>query len=325
MTIARAPVSATLGAHRWAGRTLSVWVLFACVAVPLGAQSIDDGVMLPKHGLVVGDFYSHDSWNRYWEGTLKRDNANIGTLTTQTNVWLVNYGVTDRLTVMTAIPRVWTHASQGVLHEMEGFQDLSLAAKYSVWERRSTRLGALRAIAGVATGLPLTSYTPDFYPLSIGSGSRRVSGRFSVTAQSARGWFANGSGAYTWRAKVKLDRPYYYTDGQLHLTDEVDMPNVFDYIATAGYGRPAWMASVSFMQQRTLGGGDIRRQDMPFVSNRMDFSKIGGMAMMAVPKLRSLSAALAYNYTIAGRNVGQAQTFTAGVLYRVPIKTGTVK
>ena len=28
----------------------------------------------------------------------------------------------------------------------------------------------------------------------------------------------------------------------------------------------------SLSQQQTLGGGDIRRQDMPFVSNRMNFS-----------------------------------------------------
>ena len=45
------------------------------------------------------------------------------------------------------------------------------------------------------------------------------------------------------------------------------------------------MAELSFAQQRTQGGGDIRRQDMPFVSNRMDFSKLGGMVMYPIPKL----------------------------------------
>ncbi|HSL22483.1 MAG TPA: transporter [Vicinamibacterales bacterium] len=281
--------------------------------------------MLPKGTMVVGDFYSHDSWEKYWEGTLKRDNANIGELTTQTNTWLLNYGLTDRLTVMTTIPRVWTHASQGVLHEMAGFQDMTLAAKYSVWERRGTRMGSLRAIAAVAGAFPLTDYTPDFYPLSIGSASRRVSGRVTLGAQSAGGWFVSGSTAYTWRASVKLDRPYYFTDGRLFLTDTVDMPNVFDYVATAGYGQRAWMTSASFSQQRTLGGGDIRRHDMPFVSNRMNFSKVGGMVMAGVPKIESLSAVFAYNYTIAGRNVGQAQTFTAGLLYRLPFNTRTVR
>ena len=48
------------------------------------------------------------------------------------------------------------------------------------------------------------------------------------------------------------------------------------------------MTTVSFSQQRTLGGGDIRRQDMPFVSNRMNFSKVGAMAMYPIPKLAHL-------------------------------------
>lgn len=75
-------------------------VLYVSRAVCANAQSVDDGVMLAKHDLVFGSFYSHDSWNEYWEGTLKRDNQNIGTLTTKANVWFANYGVTDRITVI---------------------------------------------------------------------------------------------------------------------------------------------------------------------------------------------------------------------------------
>jgi hypothetical protein len=71
----------------------------------------------------------------------------------------------------------------------------------------------------------------------------------------------------------------------------------------------------AFTQQRTLGVGDIRRQDRPFPSNRMNFTKVGGMVMHPVPKLRALAAQFAYAYTATGRNVGQAHSFTAGVLY----------
>jgi hypothetical protein len=39
------------------------------------------------------------------------------------------------------------------------------------------------------------------------------------------------------------------------------------------------MTAVSVSQQRTLGGGDIRRRDMPFVSNRMNFSKARAMVV----------------------------------------------
>jgi hypothetical protein len=296
-------------------KTLLPLVLVASLSVSLHAQTIDDGIMMGKHSLFTGDVYSHDSWDQYWEGTLKRGNGNIGTLTTQTDVWSANYGITDRLNVIGTIPYVWTRASQGVLHGMRGFQDVTIAGKFSFLEMPSTKVGSLRAIAVVAGGLPLTSYTPDFQPLSIGSASRRVAGRLTLNVQTSPGWFLNGSTAYTWRSKVTLDRPYYYTDGHLFLSNEVDMPDVADYVVSAGYLKRGLMTTLSFSQQRTQGGGDIRRQDMPFVSNRMNFSKVGGMVMYPLPKLRDLGFQFAYAYTMNGRNVGQATTFTTGLLY----------
>ncbi len=228
-----------------------------------------------------------------------------------------NYGLTDRLNVIATAPYVWTRASQGVLQGMQGFQDLTVAAKYNFLQRPS-RLGTVRAIAVAAAGIPLTDYTPDFAPLSIGSGSKRLSGRGTLNLHTDQGWYANGSTAYTWRGGVTLDRPYYYTDGQLFFTDQVDMPNVFDYEVSGGYMKHGLMAVATFSQQRTLGGGDIRRQDMPFVSNRMNFSKIGAMAMAPLPKVRRLSCEVTYTYTIDGRNVGQATTVTVGLLYTLP-------
>ena len=292
--------------------------LLTWLAVPLDAQTIDDGVMMGRNSLFAGDVYTHDSWNLYWEGTLKRDNENIGTLTAQSNLLFGNYGVTDRLNVIAAAPYVWTRASQGVLHGMEGFQDITLAAKYSLIEKPSTRLGSLRVIGVASGGLPLTDYTPDFLPLSIGMGAKRLSGRGTLYLQSEPGWSVNGSTAYTWRADVTLDRPFYYTDGQLFFTDSVEMPNVFDYVVKGGYMKRGLMITGSFVQQRTLGGGDIRRQDMPFISNRMNFSRVGGEIMAPITKLRALSFDFAYAYTVSGRNVGQATTLVAGLLYTLP-------
>ena len=37
------------------------------------------------------------------------------------------------------VPYVWTDASQGVLHGIQGFQDLTLAAKWNFLERPSTK------------------------------------------------------------------------------------------------------------------------------------------------------------------------------------------
>ena len=147
-------------------------VLVASFTAAAHAQTITDGVMVPKKNLMTGFVYTHDSWDEYWEGTLKRGNGNIGTITTQSITWVGNYGITDRLNVIALAPYVWTDASQGVLHGMNGFQDLTVAAKYNLLETAFTSHGSLRTIVVATLGTPLSDYTPDFLPLSIGLHSR---------------------------------------------------------------------------------------------------------------------------------------------------------
>ena len=96
--------------------------------------------------------------------------------------------------------------------------------------------------------VPLTDYTPDFLPMSIGLHSKRASGRLTLNFQAKQGWFVEGTGAYTWRDTVTLDRPSYFTDDQLFLTDEVAMPDVIDYTFRAGYWKHGLYAPVSFTQ-----------------------------------------------------------------------------
>src|SRR5262245_50337514 len=138
--------------------------LFSLSAVTASAQTVEDAVMMPKKTLCTGVIYAHDQWDEYWEGTLKRDNGNIGTLTTQSLTWAGNYGVTDRLNVIAALPYVWTEASQGVLHGMSGFQDVTMAVKFLLLETALTNAGTLRTIAVASAGTPVSDYTPDFQP-----------------------------------------------------------------------------------------------------------------------------------------------------------------
>ena len=294
--------------------TVLPFLSLALVAAPLRAQAIDDGSMLPQRALAAGVLYAHESWSQYWEGTLKRDNGNIGTVTTQSVTWMAAYGVTDRLSVMAMVPYVWTHATQGPLHGMRGLQDFTLAAKYQLLATPLTDRGTLRAIVVGAVGIPAGNYTPDFLPLSIGLASRQFSGRFTLNFQAHQGWFLNGSAAYTRRTKVTLDRPAYYTNGQLYLSNEVAMPAVFAYTVSAGYQVGRLTIPVSLSQQRTLGGGDIRRQDMPFVSNRMDFVRLEGLVMYAVPAPQ-LGVRIGVSRIVSGRNVGQSTTLSGGLFH----------
>jgi hypothetical protein len=280
----------------------------------LWAQTLTDGVMMPRQDLCTGFVYEHDRWSEYWEGTLKRDNQNIGSLTTRSVTWMGNYGVTDKINVIAMLPYISTGASQGVLHGMKGVQDLTLAVKYQALTT-SVGSGSLKAFAVGSVALPIGNYTPDFYPMSIGSGSRRASGRLTLNYATRRGFFATGSGAYTGRANVTLDRGAYYTDGHLYYSDEVAMPGVIDYTFSVGYRRNRLMAPLSFSQMHTLGGGDIRRQDMPFVSNRMNVSRVDAGVLYYVPKVENLALKLGVTRTLTGRNVGQATTLQGGVMY----------
>ncbi len=273
--------------------------------------------MISRHNLFTGNIYTYDSWDHYWEGHLYRANGNLGTVTTQTNTWYADFGVTNRLDVIASVPYVWTNASQGVLHDMQGFQDITLAAKFKFLERPFTKIGSLSAIAVGSGAIPLTNYEPAFQPLSIGNQSKRISGRLTLHFQARRGWYINGSSAYTWRDDLTIDAPYYYTNGQLFLTNDVTMPGVFDYIASAGYLKKGRMLEGFFTQQRTQGGGDIRRQDAPFISNHFDYSKVGARIMWPIPKLHDLAIQFAFGYTPDGRNVGQSTTYTTGLLCTV--------
>ena len=312
------PVCAPFTSRRtsiFQGWVLLPWLCLALLVPMVHAQTVDDGLMLSKKTLFTGTLYTHDSWDRYWEGSRKRANGNIGTLTTQSATWSGNYGITDRLNLIASVPYVWTNASQGVLHSIKGFQDFTLTGKYSFLETEFTKYGHLRAIAVASASIPLTNYTPDFFPLSIGTASRRFSGRATLNFQSKRSWFLNASTAYTWRANAELDRSSYYTNGHLYLTNKVAMPNVFDYVVSAGYLKHGLMIPFFFTQQRTQGGGDIRRQDMPFVSNKVNFSKVSAMVMYPLPKLRGLAFQFQYGYIVDGRNVGQSTTLNTGLLY----------
>jgi outer membrane putative beta-barrel porin/alpha-amylase len=297
------------------GSIVLSFVLIALSGAALRAQTIADGLLLPRRALGTGVLYAHESWSEYWEGTLKRDNGNIGTVTTQSVTWVAGYGVTDRLSVMAMLPYVWTSASQGTLQSMRGLQDLTLAAKYRLLSTPFAERGTLRAMVVGVAGIPASNYVPDFLPLSIGLASRQFSGRFTLNFQAHRGWFLTGSTAYTWRTKVTLDRPAYYTDGQLYLSDEVAMPDVFDYTVSAGYQRGRLCIPISLSQQRTLGGGDIRRQDMPFVSNRMNFVKVDGLVMYTLPAPRELGIRIGTSRIVSGRNVGQATTLMGGLFH----------
>ena len=300
--------------HRALAARLVACLVVAGSAPALEAQTITDGIMMPRRDLCTGFLYDRDQWTNYWEGTLQRDNLNVGTLTTHSVTWVGNYGVTDRINVIAMAPYVWTQASAGTLRGQDGLQDLTLALKVNAFTA-PLGPGALKAFAVGSVATPLSDYTPDFYPLSLGSASRRASGRATLNYTSRHGLYLNGTGGYTWRDDVTLDRSTYYTDGQLFYSNQVAMPDVYDYAFSIGFSKGRTLIPISFSKMVTRGGGDIRRQDMPFVSNRMNASRLDASVLYYLPRAKDLGLRFAATRTLSGRNVGQSTTLSAGLLY----------
>jgi hypothetical protein len=309
------PLSCARRRRRFAPRARALALAASLAAVPgvLGAQALDDGLMVGRGYLRSTVELSRDRWSEYWEGTLQRSNESIGAVTTSAVTYTVVYGVTPRLNLLATLPHVSTQASAGPLSDMEGWQDVTVGAKLRLLRARVSDRATLGLTALGAVGGPTSDYSPDFLPMSIGVGAKRATARGALHVKDRTNFFLDATVGHTWRSTVHLDRPAYYTDGSLTLSDEVAMPDVRDWTFGVGYQDATWCIPVMLMGQRTLGGGDIRRQDMPFPSNRMDLTRVGGKVMYTLPKVSQVIVSLGAARTLAGRNVGRSTTVSAGV------------
>jgi len=288
-------------------------ILLVVGAPSVQAQTLTDGIYMSRNQFCGGIGYSQDSWTYYWEGGFHRQNYNLGTVSTQMITPMAAYGLSRRLNIIGMLPYVRTNATAGTLRGMQGFQDATVALKYRPLSIRTAGQAFDWSIVG-AVSMPSTNYVADFLPLSIGMQSKTAQIRTILHYRTRPGWFVTGQAGYIARGNVKLDREAYYTD-RLYRTNEVDMPNVADFTGRLGYLQPHLILEGFFEQMNTLGGTDIRKNDMPFVSNRMVFSKAGVMATLRPKSWRGISLTAFASTTLAGRNVGQSTTFGGSLLY----------
>ncbi|MGZ3873533.1 MAG: transporter [Mucilaginibacter sp.] len=286
------------------------------------AQTDADALMIPKNFFCTGVVYTHSQWKNYWEGTFKRDNANIGTLSSNSYMVVGNYGVTNKLDVLFMAPYIKTSASQGTLKGQSGVQDLTVALKYLAF---TSEIGkGLFSIHAIAEGsVPLSNYEPDFLPVSIGLHTKNASLRGLLNYQTGR-FFAAGAGQYVFRSDITIDRNSYYTDHLIY-SNKVDMPNLTNFLFSAGYRSLKLNVEGIVSKTTSQGGFDIRKNDMPFPSNKMNMTTVGGLAKYSFDSLTGLELTLGGNYVVSGRNVGQSTNLFAAVYYILDFSKKTKK
>ena len=292
-------------------KALLLFILFISCFQKSFSQTDIDGLMMQKNFFCVGPTAGYSSWKNYWEGTLKRENLNMGRVSTTNFMLMGNYGITNKLNVLFGLPYVKTKTSAGNMAGQKGLQDLSLFVKWVACQKHIAK-GHLKTmlIGGYAT--PVSDYTADFLPLSIGLHSKNVNLRVMADYQR-NNWFVTASYTYIARSNVVIDRSTYYTT-EMHYSNEVKMPDASQFNFRIGYRSEVLIAEAIFNKWTTLGGFDIPRNGMPFVSNKMNATGIGLNVKYETP-LDGLSVVANGTTTVAGRNVGQATGFNAGVFY----------
>jgi len=299
---------------------LFISITFCFVGVlQVAAQTPTDGIMMQKGEICFGAVYNHESWDEYWEGTLLRDNGNIGTFTRQTVLPMFALGLTDKLNLIAQTPWVSSDASQGQLKGVSGFSDFGVFLKAQALH---TKIGpgmlALNPVVGFS--FPMSNYLEDYAPFSLGLGCPSLTLRGILQYKLDMGIYFRGSAAYDLRGTAEIEREFYYTTHG-NYSEKVDVPNAFNYTATLG----AWLLNnslnvdVTLDGQTTDGGFDIRRQDVGFPSNKMNFTRIGAFAHYYFNFLPGLGVLGGVNQIQDGRNVGKGMAYYLGLTYQFQI------
>ncbi len=293
-------------------KIISIFICLLFFNQAIFAQTDIDGLMMQKNFFCVGPTVGKSSWKNYWEGTFKRDNGNLGTVSSTTAMIMGNYGVTDKLNVLFGLPYIKTKASAGQLAGQKGLQDLSLFVKWAAIEKMIGKANLKTILIG-GYSTPVSNYTPDLLPLSIGLQSKTAMIRLMADYEIGD-WFATASGTYNFRNNVTLDRNTYYTT-EMHYTNKVKMPDATYFNLRAGYRSSTWIIEAIADKWTTIDGFDISKNNMPFLSNKMNATKLGIHIKYDTDFINGLSFVADASTTVAGRNVGQSTSFGGGIFY----------
>jgi hypothetical protein len=284
------------------------------------AQSPTDALMMDKQELCIAGMVSQDKWKQYWEGTLLRTNDNIGTLTRRTYMPMAAYGITSKLTVIAALPYITTQASGGQMAGASGFQDAGLFLKYKWLDEVRESLN-FRAFTTAGWGKPATSYLADYMPLQLGLGCQELSARAIFKLEWRDHLYMRTGIGYIQRGTAKAERDYYYTDKGIY-TNIMDVPSALQGEAAVG----AWLightlqVEISTFAQKSLAGDDIRRQNAPQPTNKMNAWQAGGRLRYFASFLNNFSLIAEHFQVVDGRNVGKSSIYTLGVTWQGYVK-----
>jgi len=293
-------------------RLLAV-ALAICAALPSRSQTPNDGFTMSKGEICLVAGYGQARWDQYWEGTLLRENPNLGTFNSRMIMPMLGYGLSDKLNLFASLPHIANSSTAGQMSGKKGWQDLSIDAKYKLVKKKN-KAGTFYTFLTAGFSLPATNYAPDHLPFSIGLGAKTLSGRVIVHYEHKSHLFATIQTGYIMRSKITVDRQSYYNEGQVN-SNVMPVPNAWDGAVRLGFNNKRLRVDVHYNWMLSTSGSDIRWNDMPYPFNRMNAQTVGIQGLLWIPGVKGLAIHGNVDQVVNGRNVGKAMIWGTAIQY----------
>ncbi|MDP5169687.1 MAG: hypothetical protein NWR72_05540 [Bacteroidia bacterium] len=284
-------------------RYLSIFLLSLGCFFSASAQGLVDGFMKGSGQVDAVLSYSFESYSQYYDGPIAVETPTLGTVRTQSTSLFLATGLTPFLDVMVNLPFVTTSPSQGYWPTQSDFQDISAAFRLLAFSRDWGKSGRLDLLLSGGIMAPMTNYVADA-PVVIGHQARQLDSRGALQYRHPSGVFAMAQGGYLRRANIYVDRGY-----------EVFVPDAYESVFRLGYANSNLYLCAWLHKRDTRSGTDLG-YGVPFPTNKIDFTRIGIDAVVPIPGSEHFSAVLGTGLTLNGRNIGDANRISAGIVYR---------
>ena len=288
-------------------------LLFTGSVNSLRAQSLVSGFMAGKgHGSVVVS----GTTERYESVYLAPDKIDGVPIFQEVRVNSLNlyatYGLSDKIDAIVSLPYIQSkgkapgtvindlnalYSTQGYANIRQGLQDITALLKFKSY---SVELGSsvLDLLGVVSVSTPLSDYQTNTgygYIIAIGNRATKYSAAGVAHLKTSTGIFATAQVGYSLRTGL--------------------VPNALIGEAKLGYAGPKTYFEGSASFQESNGGTDISEVGFSgfFPSTRVNFIRIGASAYR--PIANGFGLTLGASTYVAGRNIGKATVFSAGVTY----------
>ncbi len=273
-------------------------LLLLILSATVEAQSIIDGFVPEKGGLVIAVSYNHEKYDEFYAGENKvvlAEGPGLNNVITQSVNLYAEYGLSDKIGLVINLPYISAKADPvggGTSPDESGLQNAAVALEWKLAENEG-EAGKLSVIGALALNVPLSDYATNVI-YAIGNHATSVDPRLVLQYMASSGFFVNAQAAYSFRTN--------------------DVPNAVAVSAKAGLAATHFYIDAYIAQQWSTGGIDIGSQGFAperFPETQVNTTNIGVSAY--VPIVSAFGITAGAGTRVAGRNAGLPFYYSFGL------------